>query len=40
MLKFDPSNYELKVIGLMKDELGGKLIKKIVGFRAKTFSYL
>ena len=40
MLKFDTSNYELKVIGLMKDELGGKLIKKIVGFRAKTFSYL
>ena len=24
----------------MKDELGGKTMKKIVGLRAKTYSYL
>ena len=24
----------------MKDELGGKIMKKIVGLRAKTYSYL
>ena len=44
--RFDTSNYELdrpllkgknkKVIGLMKDELGGKIMKKIVVLRAKT----
>ena len=43
--RFDTSNYELdrplptrknkKVIGLMKDELGGKIITKFVGLRAK-----
>ena len=48
--RFDTSNYELdrplpkgknkKVIGLMKDELGGKLITGFFGLRAKTFSYL
>ena len=48
--RFDSSNYELdrllpkgknkKVIGLMKDELGGKFMKKFVGLRAKTYSYL
>ena len=48
--KFDTSNYEVnrplptgknkKVIGLMKDELGGKIITKFVAFRPKTFSYL
>ena len=48
--KFDTSNYELdkllpkiknkKVIGLMKDELGEKIMKEFVGLRAKTYSYL
>ena len=48
--RFDTSNYELdrplpkgknkKVIGLMKDELGGKLMTKFVGVRTKTYSYL
>ena len=28
------------VIGLMKDELGGKNMTKFVGLRAKTYSYL
>ena len=47
---FDTSNYEIdkllptgeneKVIGLMQDELGAKTIKKFVGLRAKTYSYL
>ena len=48
--RFDTSNYELdrplpkekneKVIGLMKDELGKKIMTKFVGLRAKTYSYL
>ena len=48
--RFDTSNYELdrplpkgknkKVIGLMKGELGGKIMIKFVGLRAKTYSYL
>ena len=48
--RFDTSNFELdrplpkgknkKVIGLMKDELGGKIITKSHGLRAKTCSYL
>ena len=29
-----------KVIGLMKDELGGTIIVTFVGLRAKTYSYL
>ena len=47
---FDTSNYEIdrplpkgekaKVIGLMKDELGGQIMKEFVGLRAKTYSYL
>ena len=46
--RFDTSNYQLdrsllkgknkKVIGLMKDELGGKIMTKFVGLRAKTYS--
>ena len=28
-----------KVIGVMKGELGGKIIKKVVRLRAKTFNY-
>ena len=48
--RFDTSNYELdrpfpkgknnKLIGLMKNELGRKIIVKFVGLRAKTYSYL
>ena len=47
---FDTSSYELnrplskeknkKVIGVIKDNLGGKLLKEFIGLRAKTFSYL
>ena len=46
----DTSNYEVnrplpkgtnkKVIGLMKDELGGKIMTEFVTFRPKTHSYL
>ena len=49
-IRFDTSNYELdrsllkgnnkKVIGLMKDELHGKILVKLVGLRAKSYSYL
>ena len=48
--KFDASNYEVnrplpigknkKVIGLMKDELGGKIITEFVTLRPNTYSYL
>ena len=47
--RFDTSNYEVnrplptgknkKVIGLMKDELGGKMITEFVTLRPKTYSY-
>ena len=47
---FDTSNYEVdrplptgknkKVIGLMKDELGEKIIKEFVALRPKTYLYL
>ena len=47
--RFCTSNYELdrplpkgknkKVIGLMKNELGKKIMTKFVGVRAKTYSY-
>ena len=30
----------MKIIGLIKDELGGQIMKKFVGLRAKTYSYL
>ena len=46
----DTSNYEIdrplpigknkQAIGLMKDELGGQIMKKFVGLRAKTYGYL
>ena len=46
--RLDTSDYELerslrkgeKVIGLMKDELGRIIMKKLVGLRAETYSYL
>ena len=48
--RFHTSNYELdktlpkgkdkKVIGLMQDELGGKIMTKFVGLKGKTYSYL
>ena len=48
--RFDTSNHEInrplpigkskKVIGLMKDELGGKIITEFVTLRPKTYSYL
>ena len=48
--RFDTSNYEVnrplttgknkKVIGLKKDELGGKIMTEFAGLRPKTYSYL
>ena len=48
--RFDSSNYELerpltrgknkKVIGLMKDELRGKIMKEVARFKAKLYCYL
>ena len=48
--RFDTSNYALdrplpkgnnkNVIGLMKDELGGKIMTKFVGLRANNYIYL
>ena len=47
--RFDTSNYEVnrplpmgknKNIGLMKDELGGKIVTEFVTLRPKTYSYL
>ena len=48
--RFDTSNYELDrslpkvkktiVIGLIKDELGGKIMTKFVGLKEKTCNYL
>ena len=48
--RFDTSNYEVnrplpmgknkKVIGLVKDELGGKIITEFVTLKPKTYSYL
>ena len=48
--KFDTSNYEVerpityrknkKVIGLMKDELGGEIITEFIALRPKTYSYM
>ena len=47
---YDTSNYKVdrplpkgmnkKIIGLMKDELGGKIITEFVVLRPKTYSYL
>ena len=48
--RFETSNYECdrplptgknkKVIGLMKEELGGRIIREFVALRPKTYSYL
>ena len=48
--RFDTSNYEVnrplpkgknkKLIGLMKDELGGKIMTDFAALRPKTYSYL
>ena len=48
--RFDTSNYKVnrplpigknkKVIGLMKDELGGKIMTEFAAFRPKTYSCL
>ena len=48
--RFDTSNYEVKsplsigknkkIIGLMKDELGGEIITEFIALRPKTYSYL
>ena len=48
--RFDKSNYEVnrlltkgknkKVFGLMKDELGGKIMTEFAALRPKTYSYL
>ena len=48
--RFDTSNYEVnrplptgknkKVIGLMKDELGGKIITEFITLRPKAYTYL
>ena len=46
--RFDTSNYEIdhclkeknkKVIGLMKDEVDGQIMKEFIGLQAKTYSY-
>ena len=48
--RYETSNYEVntplttgkneKVIGLMKDELGGKIMTEFLALRPKTYSYL
>ena len=48
--RFDTSNYKInrllptgenkKVVGLMKDELGGNIMTEFVALRPKTYSYL
>ena len=48
--RYDTSNYEVdrplpkrmnkKVIGLMKNEIGGKIIKEFNAVRPKTYSYI
>ena len=48
--RFDTSNFEIdrplpkekdkKVIGFMKDELGGQIMKEFLGLRVETYNYL
>ena len=48
--KYDTSNYDVdrllpkgmnkNVVGLMKDELGGKIITEFVALKPKSYSYL
>ena len=48
--RFDISNFEIdrpfskgknkNIIGLMKDELGGKIMKELFGLKTKTYNYL
>ena len=48
--RFDTSNYEVnrpllmgrnkKIIGFMKDKLGGKIITEFITLRPKSYSYL
>ena len=50
LVRFDISNYEIEsplpkgkgknVIGLMKNESGGKIMKEFASWRAKIYSYL
>ena len=35
-----PKGKKRKVIGLMKDEFGGKIMREFAAFRAKWYSYL
>ena len=35
-----PIGKNKKVVGLFKDELGGKIIKEFVALRAKAYAYL
>ena len=48
--KYDTANYTVerplpmgknkKVKGMIKDELGGKIMKELIGLRSKCYSYL
>ena len=40
MMKMTKIGQNKKVLGLFKDELGGKTITKVVALRAKTYAYL